>query len=84
MTSTLQANPVLKEAIREIRLNLAKAATKKLTDAGIKKKVPKSSPQYGFTLDEAIGHLKSFTQEKNPEKALFLNAKCNLSLEQYP
>lgn len=72
-------NPVIIDAVREIRLHLDKTV---LTQ----KKYDKESMQkgnLGFSISEAIGHLKSLKQDSNPNKAIVLNVRCLLAPEQY-
>lgn len=73
----INENPVILEAVREIRLHLTKKANEH-KNASAKKAF------LGWSLNQAIGHLKSFESGAvNPNKAIVLNLKCSLTPEQY-
>lgn len=66
------------EKVRQIRLHLRKVTEKRTG------KVPVHQRNLvGYTLDEAIGHLKCFEQNaKNKKKSIVLAVQCKLASEQ--
>jgi hypothetical protein len=67
------------ERVRQIRLHLQKVTEKRAGRTPVHHR-----NLVGYSLDEAIGHLKSFEQNaKNQKKSIVLAVQCKLAPEQY-